>query len=699
MGIARLDTMILPNHQAVRWRSTFGTRPDSQVFEVHRSIAEPWWASYAGGPVTLHLQEGSRVRQVRNLRVLRPLPSSHPDLMAFEIVDIRWALARAWVVGRYNIRRRSGDRRIVFKDILGNANVVDDIAFDPASLHPPFGQGSKPYTSELIIYDVLDQLKAQMPAGWELNYDVEVIERAVDPENIEIDDAGDVGLQVAVNTSPGSGVKVNDDGTLVVASQTDRSEDVQRRNAGPAVRGPSVAVMADHRLVMPAYIDMLFTRECELRFDFFTSASHETTSGNTIEPRELENVAPVPDQDIDGYPPGTWLTFDSLFEIWGVNPVTGAALSHDVVRRQYMNEAFVAAMAEFGEQLSEMSGGQSQWMARMNTVMAHYLLTFRIPRRWVDRVLRFNPYRLSILDTETGTRAPSQAWMDYAIIYGDRARRIAKQALLARNIDAWMADLGDTVSRTTSPADVTVLSQDEGVLRVNLHLDPYGFGVRGVPCKLENIPTAKIGDVARKPRFFSEVRGAQVVAPRLTDDHRMSIVLSAVPKYPRGLQQFHRVRVHPSDLVDFGELQLDMPANPSGPPWTVRIPPSIETARFAWSDHNEGAIEGAFGLTQWDPDSLNNALERLLLNGDTLQGVAKTAGALLFAGFRNRPLGQHVEFLSDSAELSGAMRALTHTIARGQATTAHEYLTELPGRSLFDHLPRDVASVVRRTVK
>ncbi len=698
MGIARLDTMHLPNHQAVRWRSTFGVRPDSVVLEVHRRIAEPWWRAYAGGPVTLHLQEGETVREIKNLRVLRPLPSSHPDLMAFEVVDIRWALARAWVVGRYNVRRKSGDRRIVFKDILGNANVVDDIAYDPASLHPPFGQGSRPYTSDLVLYDVLDQLKAQMPAGWELNYQVEVLEQSVDPENIEIDDPGDAGLQAALNTSPGSSVKVTDEGVLVVASQTDRSEEIQRRAAGPAIRGPAVAMMADHRLVMPQYIDVLFTREVELRFDFFTS-DQVTVAGSSIEPRELENVAPVPDQDIDGYPPGTWLTFDRLFEIWGVNPVTGAQLSHDVIRRQYMNPAFISAMAEFGEQRAEMDSDQARWTDRMGAVMTHYLLTFRIPRRWVDRVLRFNPYRLSILDTETGTRAPSQAWMDYAIIYGDRARRIAQQALLARNIDGWMEDLGDTVSRTTSPADVTVLSQDEGVLRVNLHLDPYGFGVKTVPCKLDNIPTAKIGDVARKPRFFSEVRGAQAAAPKLTDDHRMSMVLSAVPKYPAGLQQFHRVRVYPSDMVDFGELQLDLPVDPSGPPWTVRMPAGIETARFAWQDENEGAIEGAFGLTQWDPDSLNNALSHLLLNGDTLEGVAKTAAALLYAGFRNRPLGQHVEFLSDSAELAGAMRALTHTIARGQATTAHEYLTDLPARSLFDHLPRSVADVVRRTVK
>lgn len=700
MSVATLGGYYLVNSQAVRWTSTPGPNPDVAVYELYRADGERLWRKAGSGtPVDLRLADGDRDRIIKGLHLLRPVPASRPELAAYEVADLRWAWQRAWVVGRYNVRRRSGDRRIVYRDVLGNAAVADDVAYHPASLNPPFG-GTERWTGGLIVGDVLRQIREQVPETWAFEYELGDVDEAVRPEGVELDDPGNVGLRRALAYTPGASIRVTDDAVVHVYSMVDGAEVASRANAGRPIREAPISIMADHSAVAPSRIDVLFTREPELRFDFLAQQP-ATTSGR--EERHLENVLPIPDQALDGYPPGTWVTFDKAFELWGNMPTAGGPLSHAIIQRQYLNPFWRSSQMNMVSIAAAEAGVNDDWMRRIAAVYRHYFRTFRLPRRWMDRILELRDRRVALLDPETGAFAPAQAWMDFAIRYDGQsprtqaAARTAGMLLLARNIDGYAAGLGDGL---VSPAEVRVIDGHEGIIDVTVNADPYGWGMSTVPCALKNIPTAQIGDVAGRPRFWSEQRGPQAALPMLTDNHRMAVVLSAVPAYPVGLQQLQSVRVRPADLLsDFPDLMRDVPLDAGGPVWTIRVPPSLETARIAWQDAAAYSIENCFGLGQQSPDSLNSSLEGYVTNGEAMKAVARTAAAVVYAGFRNRPLGSHVEYLSREAILQGGIGQLIHVIARGQSTTESRYVSNLPERDLLSFLPESVAVAVRRLVK
>lgn len=695
MSVALLGPIPILNHQQVAWEERPGVVPMRRIIELEKKSGQAYRAQLGAGETSLKLAANGKTVEFKRLRITRERPPTQPWHVALEVVDIREAWARTWVISRYNTRRRSGDRRIVQRDVLGNLAVVDDIEYHPASLNPPFDPHGRRWTPSEILNDVLKQINDQLEGPWQFTWTVGKLEDASPIENVDLDDDGATAITRVLALIPGAQIKLEQDSTVVVYNALDGSEAKALQEAGPPVRETVIDVIADNSMIAPSSINVLLTRELEVRGDFQLLSSTNTNAAN-IDGRFLENVAPVPDPDLQDNPPGTWLTFERLFDLWGSNPVTGAKLSHDFIHRQWMNPHFLLGLAEFGEQRAAMSGDQAQWALRAATIKQHYYKTMRWNRRWVDRFLRLQAYRIAIIDTENGTRAPAPCWQDFALRYGSRAQLIAKQVLLARNVDGWSANIADG---RVAPATVSILDEDQGIIQINLRTDPFGFAEEVIPSSLDNVPTAEIGNVDGKPRFFAELRGPGAAVPKFSAIHRAAVIMSAVPNCPIGLQQLHIEKVNLGDVAALIPTPGAFPAGAAGPVWNIRIPPKLETARFAWQDNQAEAIEAAFGLRQRDGKQLAADLASIQVNGQATRAIALAAAAVVYAGFRTRPVGQRVTHLDSAAKVVGALASVLHRVTDDNALSVRSISDALPERDLMAMLPESVVQTIRRLVK
>lgn len=648
-----------------------------------------------GKPLDLVFEAEGRRVVVRKLYPRAPVPASRPDLAALEVSDIRGAWERTHVARRYNARRRTGDRRIVQTDQLGNALVVDDISYHPATLNPPFTPHGRAWKAKEIVEDVLLSIRDQLPNDWRFEYKIGDLETSAPLEDVELDEPGDQALARVLRLIPGAAVKVID-GVVHVYSQL-ADEAPALSVLGPPIVGRGITIQSDYRYLRPAYVRVLFTREMEVRFDYNDPGS-QGTSSRGVDDRFIENVLPLPDPDIQDYPPGTWVTFEKAFDLWGVNPLIGQKLSHEQVQKRWLNDEFMAALADNAQAIAESQGLTDLWLQRMAAVRRHYRQTYRINRRWVDRIIRLQPYRLAILDTENGTRAPAQCWQDFGVMYGARARRLGVQTggrnLIGNNIKGYNADLA---SAKPSPIEVRVLDADQGIVHLFFNLDPYQTFERITPCALDGIPDAAINNAEMRPRFWAENRGGGSPVARLSDAHKAALLMSAVPA-TNSEQQFTVLHKYPGDvqaLLPPGTL-----GEAKGPPWTVRIAPAVETARYAWKDSQAQVIEWAFGLAKREPLLIARALQELLLNGVNIDALANAAAAVIYAGFRDREIGRRGDFLNPDAHVEGAIGSVTHSVGLdGSPLTDVDLLAALPSRDLFSLLPLGVLQAIRRLVK
>ncbi len=697
---AYVNDLALPNHQQPSWDQVYGPMPFKRVFEFEKQSGIKFWDEFGGQYVTLTLIAGGVKRVIKKIRAMRPVPASTDFYFAIEFADIRWAWQYAWLAVQYNVRRKSGDKRIVTKDILGNANIANDVEYHPATLNPPFSESGIPWVGNTSISDALGRINNQLQPVDQFTFTVS-INSSVQLNNILIDTQGHTGLRQLLTNVPQAGIKVTDDGEIEVVDKLDGTEALALEEAGPAARERQVEMISDHSQIVPSEIDIMFGRECEVRFD---DIGEELAAGSTVgqvlerfalEDRALQNVLSVTDPDNPDFAPSTWVEIARMLDNWGTHPVTGAKLTVDVLRRQWLHPHFLFGMAEFGQQRAEMTGDQSLWISRAASLKRHFYQTYRIPRLWMDRIQSLKANRVAILDEETGTRAPAQCWQDFALRYGDRAQRIAKQVLLYRNIDGYNVNLADG---QISPALVTILEPDEGIIRITISLDAYGFAESTVPAAVDNGPTAKIGDVSGKPRWFGEFSEPGQIAPSLTATHRAAVILTAVPFAPPDLQRFQHVIVRPRDLQD-RRVQEGLPETKNGPRLVIKVPEALITSRHAWQDVFEDDTKAAFGLRSTGAISLTDRMWNTSINRTHVEAIALALATVIYGAYVDRPIGSRTVHLNENIELTGHMRRLRHVITKQSGNTVIELDGQTVARTLFSVLPAEVQKQLGILVK
>jgi hypothetical protein len=158
------------------------------------------------------------------------------------------------------------------------------------------------------------------------------------------------------------------------------------------------------------------------------------------------------------------------------------------------------------------------------------------------------------------------------------------EAQYARNYSCYTD--GDTLGalNTPAPAVVSVVDEDQGIIRADFQIDVIRLSDMVLPGNIEDatIPTAEIDKAGRSFRpltFDSVIRGSESDhIPRLKSEYAIAFILTAVPGAPNNNTQLQSVPISPEDVSDI----VPNIGPCSGPEWNIRIGSNIETARFAW---------------------------------------------------------------------------------------------------------------------
>lgn len=698
----------------VRWALKAGVQPYTTTVDLAPSHADQLLkiTQAVGKPTTLRISTGNGPDiTIQNVWVIHNSPAENYNLSRVTIADRRWMWAYSHVVGRYNIRRRVGVNRITVNDQPANDVVTDSLQYAKWSLQKNLTK----WAARAVLIDVLTKaenvsLDTQPPVIIATGLGNKLANLPVD--DLSVNDPGHEAVMRVLGYLPEGELFIDYDGSVVVYSKASDGERTLVANLGPEIVGRGHVEGVDFSLLRPSAVEVYFTRECEVRFNF-----NEGTSTRTEDERYCDNVGPQPDYSlsINGktYPAGTWHTFPEYLSAWGnlPNPFGGAAspLTQTIIRKAMV--PFMDLWAAIG------AIGQydytADWTGRISMVLAHWRQTFRINQQWVDKILSIRPYRVATVDQVTGSRAPAMAFSDYCKLATTRAqwknREGGHQGLeYAINKTGYAATLNS--SSSPSPAVVSVLDSDQGILHLDYVGDPLKLYEIVLPSMLDtgNRPTGNIAQAAKSITFDS-INSPGATLPSLAANFHCAIIVTVVPAAPNNLTQYHRLKVTPemvASMVPGGSIG---PCN--GPVMQVYIGAGIETARVQWLDSRSTEIEKCFGIGQGaneEPQQPN--LTGLVINegtpggpsatgGASLWSIAKAEAARIYASLRDRKVGTKAGILTKLSP-DGWVDEVVHEVGIQGDITTHVSLPErVPKFSLVSFLDSDTRARVLRLVQ
>lgn len=716
---------------AVTWDLTTGTAPSIKTFDLLREDADALMAA-ARAPVELVITHNDRVQTVQNLWVIANAPADTPFHGRVTVADRRWFWQYAHVIRRYNMRRRTGGRRIK-SNLPGELQpVAPTVQYRPWSLKTPDAGIRGRWVAREVIEDVVKEAGRGERDHVGTIPTVSVssdLGRTLPIDRLQIDDPGDAAVGRALGYLPEAAITIDEKGNAIVFSRASGAEQgLIEKNLGPEVQGRGHLEVVKNAAQRPKEVRIWFTREPEVRFDFLEAAQAE----DTVAPgdaRVLENVLPVPDFQItisgETVPQGTWVTFDAYLSAIsgeakpGGSSLAGTRIDHNILERSALPHVDLwGALGLLGTRDPD-----ADWAARIGALQRHWRRTFRINRKWVDRVLKISAYRIATIDQVSGQRGPAEAYADYTLVPGRRfhwKRRSAVQSMyhsIAKRgypQGATQSIRGQTVNRfdantKAAPADVSVVDEDQGIIDVEFLVDPNRLHEKAIPGILSSdaIPQWDLRRQEDVPITFDHLIALNRPV-KMSPQWKLAVILTVAPAAPNGLDQLHRVTVKPADLsgmVPAGALQAA-----TGPPMDVRIGANVETARFRWSDESWESIEEFFGLpAKGDPKDKRDVSERtrfLCVNDGredsgaaSLWDIARAAASRVYASLADHYEGRAAVELTPGLVPSGWITRISHSLdTRGVATTEIELPASIPQIDLVSYLPDSARAIILREV-
>lgn len=680
----------------VAWGFYPGVRPHIARVQARKAaITRILGTTQGTEPVRLSLRHDAGKAQVwERLYVLGEVPADAPWLGAVELADERWLWARRHILRRYNLRRETGETAILSGSFAGGieaGEAIPDIDYRPVSLH-----NGTPWTPVDVLRDVLDAVTAGR-----FRVDGTFVTQAV--EDLEIDDAGDAAVAKALALVPDAELYLDEAGRAIVYNRHTGGEVAALNALGPdQVGGAGRVEYVSHHRTRPSAIRVLFTRAVEVRFDF----GEDETRTRVEEDRKIHNVLPVPDPSLlvmsadaatsaRRVNAGTFIDVNDAFTSWDDPPGGLPPLSRTIVNRDWWAGLLLMSYGKIGEG----DRANSDWVARIGAVYAHYRQTFQIARRWVDRALAIEPERPFVVQQETGARVPALVYADHAVELGFRGlSRDPGNATTIRNQTGFYPTGGGGGGTTINPlangrpapARVQMLLPTAGIFRLAWQVDVLRLREKIHPCPFAQEASANPADAGLRPVRHDEI------SLTLAATHRVAVLLTLVPAFPNDERQLHAVKVPAADVAPLlagglaaGRIQ---PAN--GPTLDVRVPASLVRAITAWDDGRAAEIEGVFGLGD------ASAKDLPIANHLAVDAVARAVATATYSAFLDGlegakigPLTPEVHPLGRIAEVETVLDPSGHV-----ATTAR---LPRPSRPLnfLALLPDGIRRILLRQVK
>ena len=671
-AVAKWGGVLLDQAAPISWTMTRGTAPwvESLIFDKEQAKKITTGESYALS-IEADVEGTTEKLEVKNLYAMAIAPSIDDFRTTWIVADERIFWRRRHVVRRYNIRTRTGSRRRVDPD--GDIPeeiepVVDDIFYKKFSLN-----NGAAWTATDILKDVLPEVLNE-GTSYRIVGEFDDV-RYVD--NLEIDDQGDSALATVLSYISGAEIYLDKTGTVVVYNRYDLEKvrdlkaDLDRER--PRLEGTPPDVFQDLKNIRPSKVNVLFTVEQEMRFDSFNS---ETDPASLFgeDGRFCDNVLPVPDADLqlvggEKVPQGTWITFEEAFAAWNADKGDRNIIdiSHEEVRKQWMGPYLESYFGGMGTKAPSVS-----WIYRIAAIRRYYRRAYRINRLWTQKFYSLKPYRVSVLDLETGQFAASSVFMDWTVVFNERG--IFANVKNGANVHLTFLSSPESPNQKLSvnsatPATLQVVDPDLGIFMVDIKSDLLGHVSRTVPGRLLKGASMDAEEWGDKSYFTDGTSGDEGSPQSIAMDplHRLTFVFSFVPGAPNSSDQLFSIPVDFADVEDYLPKELRGAGNATGPEWTIRAGPQIATARFGWSESSKTEIvESLIG-----EGSDRSGLDFLLQNPRELEELAEAMSAGLYASMLDRIVMERTVVFYPDIEIVGNVARIVHTLDQNGLVTTH----------------------------
>lgn len=663
MAIGYLAGVPLVGFRLVGWAQTAGVQPYQRIFEVRDGDADAVLrkakgGGAKGGPIDLVLGSNDDPETYKKLFVVSTQPGSRPGRKAILVSDRRIELQRKQIIRSYNLRRRTGETRLVGEGRIETRPLVFDVAYKPWTL-----KDGRPWTTKEILDDVLEALFDGDPPEILSN-----LRSSYQIQDFELHHRGDTALARVLSFFGDLTIRITPDGKPVVYDKRDKGELAMIKRAGPPLTNTGYSALSDKSFWRPEKIVVLFERECELRFDAEpTSGGTSTTprdGTSAVEPRVIENVISNPDREplqvgSRRVGPTTWLTFPEWFGALPTSnyptPASAPEDLSDKVLRKHWAGTFTFLNHLYG--LDQAGNRVPVWLARIRAARRHWRQAYRISQEWMERIASVRAYRAAVLDEETGTRAPAAAYFDY-LVKGSQhgiAKRRSEYHRMGWRVVGYAERLEDA---ELAPASVTVIDEDNGIIDIHLQKDPAGEAEEMIPgsCDEQEMPS----------HDFRESHAAWGIV-ELDAGHQVAVVLTCVQGSPNSEKRYHREEVTPQEAGK--ALGLDVgPCR--GAELTLVVTAGLLTARFAWSDDQAAEIEDAF--------ISGGAMPReLLTNREQVEAMARATAARAYSAWIDRVEGSFAVSYQRKLHPAGSITSV-ETIIEPKRGTVLSFVTLAP---------------------
>lgn len=733
MTTASIEDVPLINAGSIRWALRDGVRPVVETFSVTPAGATVL-RDFAPGPVNLRMDVGEdgELVEFTSLYIVGFPPGPNPHIQAVELADRRWMWPSSHILRRFNMRRRIGNRRVTEPNLPVQLQpVTPELAYKRFSLSVPnAGFNGRWLGVKDAFQNVMEEVLAKEfeAFGSRGRIVIRDFTREIPIENLVIDDDGASAINRLLAYFPEAAIFISPNGDVVIYSKASGADEDSVFRAGAEIVGSGHVEKVDDRFVRPRQIEVLFSREVEVRLDFRsggTSTIVATTGedqipggASGIDNDLLENVLPLPDYrlTIGGTEQiqGNWVAINTnLLNAWGAPP--GAS---GPIRAQDLRQDAIPFIDQYFNRIQRL--GQvdttANWLPRIAALRQHYRKTFRIHENLMDRVVALKAERVGNVNFSTGQRAPAVAYGDWAVVVTPKYfyRDNVEDTSYTINHSSFASgafsiiqgsEPGSGAERTAGskpmPANITIVDQDQGIISIDYALDPYGIFQQVLPGNVENGPSGDVADARNKNVAFNATTRSNLGRPiQLDSDYRLTVILTASPGAPNSGEQLQKVVIRPEQVLPLLPPSLRFnPAEASGPTLSVRVGPGVETARIPWSDRFASEIFSQFGLGG-DPKPIDSLVVNMdaatsVESGASLNRIALAEAARIYASHADRYRGQAAMRIRPGIEPGGSLSEVVFELDKfGVGTIQLSFPERFDPLNFFTLLDASTRSVI-----
>lgn len=591
------------------WNVVAGPAPYVTTLTFHQSDADNVRRKLGEAlPITIEDGRG-RISTIEKVTALFETASDSPNRVTFVVADRRWKWPYKLVARDFNVPRKTGSRNRLNPVPLETSIVVDEYDYLPYSIRSDRTR----WTAKQAFEEVLRAVEPDASPvfeGFPVRDGTESGAQTL--QNVQLRDSGDAAVGRMLSYIPGADLYIGIDGEIHVFDATDYAGAREQLHHAPHTTwtGEYPREVNKHA-VRPSAVHVYYAREVELPVTYRDDLGTTSSDPNRDLPY-VDNVIQVTDPtlNVSEFDPvagaaktkdvlsGAWVKAEAWLDAMDRDrPANAIPWTFENIRQLWVTDTLESPLGAGPEEID----AEADVMSRVASLKAHLRQTFRINRRYMERIRNLRAVRSATLDPVTGARTPAIVWTQFTIIPSGKGNLVDRTSEGANVKGKWTfipydalkkheSDGSPLFDSAHSPATVEIVDEELGVFHVAWAYNAFGLDGSAIPCltvyESSNLPAAPTADLSKQDEepvaSNAKVEGTNnglFLARRKT----LKGILTAIPAAPNDETQFERVTVYPADIAAAFASEWGITAG-SGPEFHVFVAPTEMTARYAISD-------------------------------------------------------------------------------------------------------------------